>query len=89
MIDRTKFNLIKEKHGDYASWAVWAAGIHKPKENVGDLSVFNIEKNDTLLTQLNPNLVFVGLNISRRIEFSLAIFMTEDPVAWTTRLDTP
>jgi hypothetical protein len=67
MIDQATFNLIKEKHGRYASWAVWTDGIRKPKENVGDLTVFNVEKNVTLLTHLNPNLVFVGLNISRSI----------------------
>jgi hypothetical protein len=74
MIDRDKFDLIKEKYGHYASWAVWADGIDKPKENVGDLSLFEATEHYALLKQLNPNVVLVGLNISRRIQSALGNF---------------
>lgn len=74
MIDRDKFDLIKEKYGHYASWAVWADGIDKPKENVGDLSLFEATEHYRLLKQLNPNVVLVGLNISRRIQSALGNF---------------
>jgi hypothetical protein len=74
MIDRDKFELIKEKYGHYASWAVWADGTHKPKENVGDLSLFETTEHYGLLKQLNPNVVLVGLNISRRIQSALGNF---------------
>ena len=74
MIDRAQFELIKMKYGHYASWAVWADEGEKPKDNVGDLSVFDIESNAGLLHQLNPGIILVGLNISRRIEFLLANF---------------
>jgi len=74
MIDRAQFELIKMKYGHYASWAIWADEGEKPKDNVGDLSVFNIESNVGLLHQLNPGIILVGLNISRRIKFPLANF---------------
>jgi hypothetical protein len=74
MIARVKFELIKKTYGRHASWAVWADGASKPKENVGDLSIFESDGDDALLRQLNPNIVLVGLNISRRIEFALGNF---------------
>jgi len=74
MIDQTKFDLVKKKYGHYASWAIWADEGVKPKDNVGDLSVFDIDNNAGLLQQLNPNVILVGLNISRRIEIPLANF---------------
>ena len=67
MIDQTKFEFIKKKHGYNASWAIWADAGKKPKDNVGDLSVFDLKNNVGLLQQLNPNIILVGLNISRGI----------------------
>ena len=64
MITLDKFNFIKDKYGYYASWAVWANQGERPKSNIGDLSVLDPAKNETLLSVLNPNVVFVGLNIS-------------------------
>jgi len=54
MIYRDKFELIKEKYGHYASWAVWADGTDKPKDNVGDLSLFEATEHNALLKQPNP-----------------------------------
>jgi hypothetical protein len=65
MIDRSQFELIRERHGGYASWAVWAAGSDKPKSNVGDLSVLNPDLNPSLLRTLRIDVIMVGLNISR------------------------
>jgi len=65
MIDQTKFEFIKKNYGQYASWAIWAEAGVKPKDNVGDLSVFDIKKNTKLFQQLKPNIILVGLNISR------------------------
>jgi hypothetical protein len=67
MIDQTKFEFIKKKYGYCASWAIWADVGKKPKENVGDLRVFDIKNNPGLLQQLNPNIILVGLNFSRGI----------------------
>ena len=66
MIDKAKFEFIKEKYGHYASWAIWAEEGEKPKDNVGDLSIFDMDKDDSFLQLLKPNIVLVGLNISSR-----------------------
>lgn len=39
-----------------------------PKDNIGDLTVLNPDDNPTLLEALHGNAIFLGLNISRRIE---------------------
>lgn len=64
MIDIRQFESIKEKHGSYASWAVWADAAEKPKSNVGDVSVFDLVSNPTLLHVLKANVIMVGLNIA-------------------------
>jgi hypothetical protein len=53
-----KLQEIKDKYGHMCSWAIWKEKGEKEKSNVGDLPVFDI---------VNPNIVFVGLNISTRI----------------------
>lgn len=65
MITLEKFNYIKNKYGHCASWAIWASEGETPKSNIGDLTVLDPEKNSNLLSLLDPNVVFVGLNISR------------------------
>lgn len=67
MINREKFELIKNKYCYHASWAIWSDEGEKPKSNIGDLTILDPEKNTALLSQLNPNIIFVGLNISRGI----------------------
>ena len=81
MIDQAKFESIKKKYGHYASWAIWADEGEKPKDNVGDLSVLDIDNNAELLHQLNPIIILVGLNISRRIKIPLANFHDAKPQA--------
>jgi hypothetical protein len=62
MIDIQQFENIKQKHGSYASWAVWAnASERKPKSNMGDLSVFDDAR---VLSLLRNDVVVVGLNFS-------------------------
>ena len=61
MIDIQQFENIKQKHGSYASWAVWADASEKPKSNMGDVSYF---KNESVLSLLKNNVVMVGLNLS-------------------------
>lgn len=64
-IDREQFDVINQKHGGYASWAVWAAPeTLRPKSNIGDLSIFDLAANPATLAALNPGVVMVGLNIS-------------------------
>jgi hypothetical protein len=67
-MDIEKFNLIKQKYGHVASWAIWKEqGNHPPMFNIGDLSVLDPQQNPNLLSQLKPDVVFVGLNTSRDI----------------------
>ena len=64
VMDKQQFELIKKKHLSYASWAVWADVAEKPKSNMGDLSVFDLDLNLGLLHVLKTNVVMVGLNIA-------------------------
>jgi hypothetical protein len=66
-MDRQRFEHIKELHGSYASWAVWAEVAEKPKSNVGDLSVLDPDINPALLSLLREDVVMVGLNFSRSV----------------------
>lgn len=62
MIDIQQFENIKQKHGSYASWAVWANALEKkPKSNMGDLSAFDDAR---VLSSLRNDVVMVGLNFS-------------------------
>ena len=65
MVDRERFERIKERHGLYASWAVWAAPGATPKSNIGDLGVPDPDRNPTLLGTLRTDAIMLGLNISR------------------------
>lgn len=67
MIDKEHYFEIAKKYGDCASWAIWADEGNKPKSNIDDLRIFDLEYNSKMLEQLNPNVVMVGLNISRKI----------------------
>ncbi len=54
---RATFDLIKEKYGYYSSWAIWADAGEKPKSNIGDLRVFNMDANPSVLGELKPHIV--------------------------------
>ena len=64
-ITKEQFKKIKSKYQYLSSWAIWANEGETPKSNVGDLSVLDPQKNKNLLEQLNTEVVFVALNISR------------------------
>lgn len=67
MIDRNTFDLIKQRHAGYASWAVWAEPTDKPKANIGDLRVLDPDENPALLETLRNDVIMVGLNFSRPV----------------------
>lgn len=82
MITPEKFEFLKERYGHYSSWAVWADEGKRPKDNMGDLSVFDLEANPGLPEQLKPDIVLVGLNVSRGcIESPLGNFHDPRPEA--------
>lgn len=66
-IGRARFLCLREKYGHYSSWAIWAEPGNRPKSNVGDLRVLDPDQNPSLLQQLNPGVVLVGLNVSRGV----------------------
>lgn len=74
MIDRQHYEHLKNQNGHYASWAIWADVDLKPKSNIGDLSIFDLDINPNLVDMLNPNIIMVGLNISRRIDLAFGNF---------------
>jgi hypothetical protein len=78
MIDFQQFENIKQKHGSYASWAVWADASEKPKSNMGDVSHF---KHESVLSLLKNNVVMVGLNISRPVSEPFINFHDPNPRA--------
>jgi hypothetical protein len=65
MVDRETFDRIEEKHGPYASWAVWSEPDGRPKSNQGDLAVLDPDRNPALLGMLRSDVVMLGLNLSR------------------------
>ena len=73
MITKDHYTEIVDKYGEFASWAIWAKEDIKPKSNIGDMSIFDLNKNPNLLETLNPNVVMVGLNFSRTIERKLFV----------------
>ena len=82
MITREKFDFIKDKYAYCASWAIWSDEDEKPKSNIGDLTILDPDINKNLLSQLNPNVVLLGLNISRGdIKIPFANFHDKRPEA--------
>jgi hypothetical protein len=82
MVDRETFDLIKEKHGAYASWAVWAEPTGgRPKSNIADLTVLDPDQNPRLLETLRNDVVMVGLNLSRFFPISFGNFHDPSPEA--------
>jgi hypothetical protein len=68
-MNKELFEKIKEKYGNVASWAIWKAAGEKPKSNIGDMDVFDSDKNSEIFSAINPNVVMVGLNFSRSGDF--------------------
>ena len=64
MITPEQYKLIRAKHGEYGSWAVWADSTGKPKSNMGLLTPFD---NPKICQQLKSNVVMVALNFSRPV----------------------
>ena len=82
MITREKFDFIKDKYAYCASWAIWSDEDEKPKSNIGDLTILDPDINKNLLSKLNPNVVLLGLNISRGdIKIPFANFHDRRPEA--------
>ena len=66
-MDIEKFEFIKKKYGHCSSWAIWKEVGETPKSNMEDLNILDPQQNPNLLSELKPNVVFVGLNTSKDI----------------------
>jgi len=69
MITTEQYKNISSKYGYVASWAVWEKAGAKPKSNIGNMDVLDLEKNSKVIELLNTNVVMVGLNFSRDVKF--------------------
>lgn len=88
MISPETFQRIRDRYGHYASWAVWADEGQKPKENIDDLTVLDPQINPALLNTLTGDFIFLGLNISRRIERPFGNFHDPRPMATDFKIRT-
>lgn len=55
MIAKEHYQEIENNYGEFASWAVWADESLKPKSNIGDMSIFDLNK--TLIYLMCSNLM--------------------------------
>lgn len=70
MISRSLYIRIEKKHGRVGSWAIWSKVGDKPKSNMSNMDVFDEKINPALYETVNTNVVMVGLNFSREVEFN-------------------
>jgi hypothetical protein len=85
MIEKHLYEEIRGEYGPVASWAVWEPQSPggRPKSNMGPKKVFNLGANPSLLQTLRNDIVMVGLNFSREVEFThpFSNFHDESPNA--------
>jgi hypothetical protein len=79
LIDALRLDLIKRKHGAYASWAVWAPPSGVPKSNMSNMDVLDERRNPALLETLNPSVVMIALNVASRSLSGQAFRNFHDP----------
>lgn len=72
-ISLEQYEKIKLKYGSMSSWAIWSDQGEKIKSNMGDIIFFENPTIKTLNT-LNPNIILVGLNISKHIPKNFSNF---------------
>ena len=65
-VSKEKFEVIKNKWGQYASWAIWenTQPGDRVKARIGDLDIF--KPTDELLNTLRTDIVLVALNAADR-----------------------
>jgi len=70
-ISLERYKAVREKYGLHSSWAIWSDPTDTVKSNMEDISFFD---EDSIVEQLNPNNILVGLNISGYIPKSFENF---------------
>jgi hypothetical protein len=68
-----QYERICKKYGETSSWAIWSKidSSKNATHGVGDVSMFDESE---IVNNLKTNIVFVGLNISKKIEGTFANF---------------
>ena len=85
-VSEDQFCKLREQCGDQSSWAVWNGADDRGRFKC-PLDILDPTINRDLISSLNNNYIFLGLNISKPIEKPLANF---HPMAWkheNNRLD--
>jgi gas vesicle protein len=72
-MDIVQYKRICKKYGETSSWAIWSKidSSKNATHGVGDVSMFDESE---IVNNLKMNIVFVGLNISQKIEGTFANF---------------
>lgn len=87
MITADIFALVRQRYGLQASWAVWGNFGARPRDNMGDLSIFDAPALNATLSHLHVRHVLVGLNIStQQIEKPLSNFHGKNGEVYKLRL---
>jgi hypothetical protein len=71
MINRELFDKITQKYGSVASWAIWDEFGERPKSNMSNIKVLDPDINTNLLQSINNNVIMVGLNFARPVNFDI------------------
>jgi hypothetical protein len=61
------------------SWAIWDEVGEKPKSNMGNMDILDPELNPNLLNIIHTDIVMIGLNISRDVDFDKPFRNFHDP----------
>ena len=69
MITREQYQSIGTNYGHVCSWAFWEKVDKKPKSNIANMDVFDLDKNSNLLKTLQTDVIMVALNFARDITF--------------------
>jgi len=79
MITKQLYLDIAKKYGKVASWAVWDRVGDKPKSNISNMELFDIQNTPSLLNVLRTNTVMVALNFARDVEMEEPFLNFHDP----------
>ena len=72
------YNKHYRKYNNVASWAIWKEQGNSPKSHIEDTSIL-INPTNEILKQFNPNIILVGLNISKNIPNPYSNFHSGNP----------
>ena len=85
-MDLDRYKLIRKKWCNHCSWAIWAdSSDGRPMTDMDDISFFD---DDSIVKELNPNIILLGLNISGIIPGTFENFHSSGGGAYKIRYAT-